>query len=122
LTGSPKNKVIVVFDGYPDAEEAAGVNTNTAVGIIFSREMTADERIRRMVEHAGNRKNIVVVSDDKEIRFFVRASGAKPLCVKDFVVDRKNSRKKEEDLWDAKLGFAQMHKINEELRQIWLEP
>lgn len=121
MTGSPKNKVILVFDGYPGPEEDAGLNTDAAVDVIFSKNMTADERIREMIEHAVNKKNIVVVSDDKEIRFFAKAYGAKPLCVEDFIADRKKSRKKEEDSWDAKLGFTQMHKINEEFRRIWLE-
>ncbi len=122
LTGSPKNRVTVVFDGYPDARETAGLDTIGAVDIIFSRRETADERIRKMVEDAGNPKNIVVVSDDKEIKFFVRAYGAKPLAIKDFIADKKRGFEREEDLWEAKLGFAEMHKINEELRQIWLKP
>ena len=54
-----KSKITVVFDGYPKVSvqklDEADIN------IVFSKEETADTRIKRMVEASKNPKNIVVV-------------------------------------------------------------
>jgi predicted RNA-binding protein with PIN domain len=128
LCGSSKNSITVVFDGYPkytaEKTDTAGIN------VIFSRQDSADERIKRMVENSGDFKNIVVVSDDKEIRFFVKSVGAKAKGVEEFVnpanlaqarIKRKGRLKDEGDIVGLELTFSQRHKINEELRKIWLK-
>ena len=84
LTGSLKNRVTLVFDGYPgtlNLKDGWGDN----IEIIFSRKETADQTIKRILEKAANSKNIIVVSDDKEIRIFTRLIGARSLGVKDFI-------------------------------------
>jgi predicted RNA-binding protein with PIN domain len=119
LCGSPKNEVTVVFDGYCSDPELKEVHSN--VNVIFSRDMTADDKIKRLVEGTGNIKNIIVVSDDREIKFFVKSSKAKCIGIEEFMgQDEKVKTIKENDSVKSELNYSQMHKINEELKKIWL--
>lgn len=72
-----------------------------------------------MLELSLEPKNVIVVSDDKEIKFYAGAFGAKAQAVEDFIQceDRLTQMREEPD---PKIGYAQMHKINEELRKLWL--
>jgi predicted RNA-binding protein with PIN domain len=120
LCGSQKNKVTVVFDGHSDL--SAQILDKSDIGIVFSRSQTADERIKKIVEKCPNTKNIVVVSDDKEITFFVKSCGAGVLNIEEFINRKRNltdSREKEPP--KPELNYSQIHKINQELRQIWLK-
>ena len=80
---SPNNKFWIVFDGYPgqDLDNAGKGN----IMVIFSRRESADERIKKLVELIPNPKNVVVVSDDKEIGFFAKSCRAKLESVEDFI-------------------------------------
>lgn len=117
--GSRKNKVAVVFDGYP---QAGGPDlSNLEINVIFSRGDTADEEIKRIIEGLKPAKNLIVVSDDNEIRYFARSAGAGMLGVEEFINKKKNLRNSNNEASDAKLTYAQMHKVNEELKKIWLK-
>jgi len=75
-----------------------------------------------MVEKADNPKNVVVVSDDKEITFFAKSCGAKVLNIQEFINRGKKliNLQRPEPL-KPELSYTQMHKINQELRRIWLK-
>jgi len=117
---SPKNKITVVFDGHSDL--SSQILDKTDIDIIFSRRETADERIKKMVEKADNPKNVVVVSDDKEITFFAKSCGAKVLNIQEFINRGKKliNLQRPEPL-KPELSYTQIHKINQELRRIWLK-
>jgi predicted RNA-binding protein with PIN domain len=119
LTGSVKNKALIVFDGYPATAQPSNDPAEN-IEIIFSRRETADQTIKRMLEKAASPKNIVVVSDDKEIIIFTRLIGARPLAVKDFI-RRKDKSTTPAIALKPELTYAQMHKINQELRKLWLK-
>ena len=76
-----------------------------------------------MVEASGNPKNVIVVSDDKEIKFFTKAIGAKVVSVEEFMGSKEKlkQKKEQEDTLKLELTYSQMHKINQELRKIWLK-
>ena len=120
LTGSLKNKITLVFDGYPDA---SGKSRDSAdIEIIFSRQESADERIKRIVENSSGRKNIIVVSDDKEIRFCVKAAGASCLSVAEFThLKVKPAHLQKTDTRKTELSYSQIQKINQECEKIWLK-
>ena len=119
LCGSPANAVIVVFDGYPDTDSLKEFDNK--IDVIFARCETADERIKKIVENFANPKNIRVVSDDKEIKFSVRAMGAGVLSVEEFIGHDRNLRKPQDaEVLKPELTYEAMHKINQELRKIWL--
>ncbi|MFA6217677.1 MAG: NYN domain-containing protein [Candidatus Omnitrophota bacterium] len=120
LCGSLKNNVTVVFDGYPDSYNS--VLTDPWICVVFSHEESADERIKKIVSSSGNPKNIVVVSDDREIKFCIRASGARPLGVDEFLNTPKKQRPAagRQDLIKFDLSYTQVDKINKEFKEIWL--
>ena len=118
LCGSLNNKVVVVFDGYPDAS----VLSQGEVSIIYSKDKSADERIRGLIERSKNPKNIVVVSDDKEIRVFSGFLGAHTLMVDEFLIAKEKITKENKELLKPELSYTQIDKINKELSQLWLNP
>lgn len=120
MTGSLKNKVAIVFDGYPDA--SAQIPEDKSLGVIFSRRVSADEKIKMLVEETANRKNIIVVSDDREIKYTVNSLGAHALGVDEFFLAKEKAGKtRKNELIKPELNYSQMHKINEELSRIWLK-
>lgn len=119
LTGSPRNQVTVVFDGYPGYDRNFN-DIDAAITVVFSRKQTADDKIKGLLQRYGNPKNIYVVSNDQEIRLFAKAFGARAISIEEFLNAREKSHRKEEEALDVKLNFSQMEKINQELRRIWL--
>jgi predicted RNA-binding protein with PIN domain len=120
LTGSLKNKVTLVFDGYPDASGKSSDDAN--IEVIFSRYESADERIKGMVENSSGRKNIIVVSDDREIIFCVKAAGASCLGVEEFTrPSLRPAHLQKTDTRKAELSYGQIQKINQEFKKIWLK-
>ncbi|MCM8801508.1 MAG: NYN domain-containing protein [Candidatus Omnitrophica bacterium] len=124
LCGSHRNRAIIVFDGYPNIQERITANGN--IRVVFSGNDSADKRIKAILENNCEPKNTVVVSDDKEIRFFAQACGAKVKTVEEFInpkllTEKKiNYKKIKEGYLDYELGFTEIRKINEELKKIWL--
>ncbi|MFZ2938405.1 MAG: NYN domain-containing protein [Candidatus Omnitrophota bacterium] len=120
LTGSLKNKIILVFDGFP---QTSSNNCDYGeVSVIFSRKISADEKIKKIVEESLNRKNIIVVSNDREIKCAVNSLGACSMQIEAFVNKKEKNHKpaKKESLKDE-LNYSQKHDINEELEKAWLK-
>jgi len=120
LCGSSKNSVVIVFDGYPDTRDSH--ESHSSITIVFARQQSADEKIKKMVESAHNPKCIVVVSDDKEIRFSVKASGATSESVVEFLGrgTRLNVTLSHNDSRKPDLSYTQIDTINKELKKLWL--
>ncbi len=88
--------------------------------VIFSRVESADERIKKLLELIPNPKNVVVVSDDKEIIFFAKSCGAKSQSVEGFLSFQDKERSARAGAPVPEITYTQMHKINEELKKLWL--
>lgn len=123
LSGSARNKTTVVFDGFPDQELQSSLeNYRDEFEIIFSRGQSADQRIRDITEGSSNPKTVVVVSDDKQIIFYIRACKARGMSVKEFLREEGGPKKaKESDSGELKVNYSQMQKINQELKDLWLK-
>ena len=124
--GSLKNHVTIVFDGNIDV---FGGMASTVAKIIFSQNETADETIKRIVAAAQNTKNMVVVSDDRDIQYAVRALGAKVNGVQTFLDKGKGSRGKGRNTRKGSGGGKSEKyvskkdefKIMSEMENIWLK-
>ena len=114
-----QSKITVVFDGYPKV--SAQNLAETDIDVVFSRKETADARIKRLVETSKSPKNIVVVSDDREIKFFITSLGARSMGVEEFIHPQKKTQTNNEDLIKLELNFSQISKINQELKALWLK-
>jgi predicted RNA-binding protein with PIN domain len=120
LSGSPKNKIIVVFDGYQNYENSRiATEEHPAIKVIFAAEESADARIIKIAQESDP-PNTVVVSDDKQIRIFVRSLGCRTLSVEEFIDYRKNLKGKDAPP-EPELTYTQKEKINRELKKIWLQ-
>ena len=121
LSGSRKNKVILVFDGYPPCGEA--MPDEEGLICLFSRMIEADEVIKRLVEESGQPGNIIVVSDDKGIRTVVSSLRARVFSVEEFICGKKraggfNCPNQDNE---SEISYSKMQVINEELKKKWLE-
>lgn len=88
--------------------------------VVFSRSESADRRIKKLIELIPNPKNVIVVSDDKEVKFFAKSCRASTESVEDFLSAQKKLARKVARAPEAEISYTQMHKINEELKKIWL--
>jgi len=74
------------------------------------------------VDQSSNKKCLVVVSDDKDIKFYVRPLGAKVVGVQEFWSKvkgplRKRMRGQETD----RLPLVSQYQITKELEKFWLD-
>ena len=125
--GSSNNKVTVVYDGvaglYSDNRMSGGVKT------LFSQNGSADDKIKHIVDRAGRKKDIVVVTDDRSLRYYVRALGARVLGVKAFLGQAVPAEgKAPRGRAPARKARAGKHipktlesAINKEMHQVWLD-
>ncbi len=129
--GSLQNEVTIFFDGGPGLN---GRIQDSIVKVYFSGDVSADDRIKQMVEDASNKKQIIVVTDDREIKYAVSASGSKSISVKKFlsmgrIAGKAVSRRSKSETNKVKAGFSPSKriskgvetKINEELKKVWLK-
>ena len=96
--------------------------------MVFSVDESADDKIKRLVSQAENARRIVVVTDDREIKYYVRGLGAEVVSVGVFLEKlRPKAEKIKKD--HARNGVRETTKvipktlefsINAELEEIWL--
>lgn len=114
LTGSFNNDVWIVFDGGRPPYQI----NNFQYKILFSGQESADDRIIKKVEQAKNKKQIIVVTDDRELRYRAKSLQAQTCSVDEFISKIKKKEKKEE-VKDIK--YSLQREITEELKKIWLD-
>ncbi len=123
LKGSINNQLTIVFDGKATV---FGSFESGPVKVIFSHGESADEKIKRIVSDAGDKKNIVVVTDDRDIQYAIRALGAKSMAVKEFLSKAKPSLmasnvKKKQLKENKQISNVLESKITSEFERIWLK-
>lgn len=116
--GSYKNKVVIIFDGNKEVGFNKYENLKSYnIEIIFTTYQTADEKIKQIAKTLKNPKDFVVVSDDKEIRNYVRYYGVKVLSVKEFI--KKDNKPKSQHKVKEKFDFCdkEFQQINYEIKK-----
>lgn len=121
--GSVKNRVTVVFDGYAALKLNWGRLRQEGVEIIFSEEASADDRIVSFLKQGSHPKEIVVVTDDRELSLRVQDLEAKVLSIKEFIAKilAKQSRDSAHSSEEKKLSVEEERKITEELKRRWVK-
>ena len=124
LPGSVNNQLTIFFDGRPGRVDTPGTSR---VKVAFTGDQSADDRIKEIVSDAKNKKSYVVVTDDRDIQYYVRSLGAKVLKVAEFLEKTKshqdNSRAAEKpgDRDPSKIIPKVLEeKITTEFEGIWL--
>lgn len=122
--GSVNNQLTILFDGRPGRIDTPGT---LRVKVTFTGDQSADDRIKKIVTDAENKKSYVVVTDDRDIQYYVRSLGAKVLKVAEFLSHSKSHQDKTrspgnpDDHHPAKvISESVKAAINTELEQIWL--
>ena len=123
--GSSANQVTILFDGRPGRIDTPGT---VKVKIIFTDEQSADDRIKRIVAEASHKKSYIVVTDDREVRYYVRSLGAKVLKVTEFLSKVKSHQDKQYSEQKSAITEREtklippsvQDKITNELEQVWL--
>ena len=69
-------RVTVVFDGAPEQHFGDGASYQGVRVFYSERGSNADERIKRMVEAARERRTLIVVTSDRQLADYVRRCGA----------------------------------------------
>ena len=121
--GSLSNQVTVVFDGKPGMY---GFPVAREIRVIFTEYESADDLIKRRVEESKNKKNIVVVTDDRALLLYVRGCGASVMSCGDFF-KRAGSAKMSGKGKGSSSGTSKVitstfeHAVNQEFENIWLK-
>jgi len=117
LTGSNNNKVVVVFDGSVQMQ----ARNESEFEVIFSGTGSADDLIKARIDKIKNSKypvsELVVVSDDREIRDYAKKQGAVSQRAVDFIKLEKQSASEE----SKDISYPLQKEITDEMRRIWLK-
>ncbi len=74
-----RTKIKVVFDGVPDDQYPDGI-VKRGINVLYARPGSdADTKIKSIVNKASFKRDIIVVSSDKELVSYVRHRGTKSL-------------------------------------------
>lgn len=114
LTGSLKNKVLVVFDGGKPPYQI----NNFHYKILFSYEQTADDLIINKIKQFENKKQIIVVTDDRELGYRAKSLQAQTCSVDKFMAKAKKTRS---DQGEKEINYSLQREITEEMKRIWLD-
>ncbi len=77
-------KVKVVFDGVPDDRFPDGTKYKSVHVLYAKPGSDADTRIKEIVRKASYRRDLVVVSSDREIVSYAKAKGAQTMASEEF--------------------------------------
>jgi predicted RNA-binding protein with PIN domain len=92
--GSDRNAVTVVFDGQ-DGIVASDVPMDQVIRVIFTRGTSADDHIRELLEAASDPRQIICVTNDRDLGLSCRHRGAVVWSVDQFVGSaRKDAARK----------------------------
>jgi hypothetical protein len=118
LTGSFNNPVNLVFDGYAPTD----LVSEPVFNVIFSGPRRADDVIKEKVSAFPNKKDLVVVSDDNEIRDHARLEGARAMHDTEFLEKAGRKRPARTAGGEEKqLDEHTKEEITEELKNIWIK-
>jgi len=115
FTGSKNNKVIIVFDGYMPAglkRQEAGFE------VLFGGDVSADELIKSKVSGIKQKSEVIVVSDDRQIKDFITAKGARSFGISDFM--KKKTKQKTNEA-EKDIDYSLQYEITQELRKSLLK-
>lgn len=116
------NPVTVVFDGIEGGFYCRDIS---GIEVIFSSHQSADDKIKRMVERSPNPKNMVVVTNDREIRSFAQAHMAQIKKVEEFLAKLDTMRARHVGVRpyddNKALSPQKAGEITEEMKKLWLK-
>jgi predicted RNA-binding protein with PIN domain len=128
--GSARNGVTIVFDGR---EDVVSLDSPADVRVIFSKGESADDVIKRLVQESRSPRDIVLVTEDRDLGYFCRSLGAEIWNIARFTAQARKSgeklrsgvvrrpRKSGEPAENKVIGKVFEDKVNREFSKIWLK-
>ncbi|MDP8234036.1 MAG: NYN domain-containing protein [Candidatus Saelkia tenebricola] len=114
-----KNKVVIIFDGYGNEQiKYATIN------VLFSKDISADDYIVKILEKKDKKNYYCVVSDDRELKSRARNLDAETLSVNDFLspaLRRMKTKVKRVSHEKINEYSKEAREINKELEEKWLK-
>jgi predicted RNA-binding protein with PIN domain len=92
FAGKRNNKISLHYDGF----EGQSIRVQN-IKIIYSGKQIADDEIKSQIEHEKNRRNIIVVSSDLNLKEFARVCGCGWRSCEDFSREIINSSPEDEE-------------------------
>jgi hypothetical protein len=120
LIGSSHNRALIVFDGHPVKE----AQSNDNLTIIFSCAQSADDIIKNKLGAFKNNRQVIVVSDDNEIRQFAKICAITRMPVKEFLgkyIKAKQIKQVSDNENKKDISYSVQREITEEMTRIWLK-
>lgn len=74
-----KVEVILNFDGFANRKISV-----SRTKLVYSDKISADEKIKKQIEAEINKRNIVVISSDNNVREFAKVCGCEVISSEDF--------------------------------------
>lgn len=116
LTGSKNNRVLVVFDGRQPPYDIGDFGYK----ILFSQGQSADSLILSEAKKVKNKKEVLVVSDDRDLGYKAKMLGAGAWRIEKFIKKEKKIQKAGNN-GGKEIRYSDQREITEELRRIWLD-
>lgn len=114
-----ENKAIIIFDGYGD-EQLKYVK----VDVLFSKDISADDYIVKMLGRKDKKCYYCVVTDDRQLQFRAKNAEAKVLSVRNFLKPAfKRIKAERRKIHQEKISeySKEAQEIKKELERIWLK-
>jgi predicted RNA-binding protein with PIN domain len=89
----PNNKVSLHYDGF----EGKSIRLQR-IRIIYSGKRTADDEIKSQIEQEKNRRTIIVISSDRNLKDFASVCGCDWMSCEDFAKDIMNRSPDDEEI------------------------
>jgi len=74
-----KVEVILNFDGFANQKISV-----SKIKLVYSDKISADEKIKKQIEAERNKRNVVVISSDNNVREFAQVCGCEIISSEDF--------------------------------------
>lgn len=87
-----KQKVTLHFDGHPNIPIKI-----FHAKIVYSENKTADEKIKDQISNINNRKSLIVVTSDLNIKEFAKVCGCKVISSEEFGIKLKSRKSIDEE-------------------------
>lgn len=98
-----KSRVILVFDGPPGPLLEPPDKSKKSFNVVFPKiNQNADDVIKEIISQETDLRRFFVVTDDREIKTFAKAKGAKLLSCRDFKRILREAMKKYRDKAEMK--------------------
>ena len=84
-----RNNIIVVFDGEPDRSIKEHIVKDKFTVLFPKYECSADDRIKELINNHKNSRDVILITSDRELKFFAKDNGVKTINSIEFYFELK---------------------------------